>query len=206
MLRRKAKYPGSLRRRQRSAQRRSAARQLRRAHHRRRIRLAPRAPRLGLCRHEGRLDRRQSLRREGHRRRRAGHHHRLRANLRPSAGLISPACRCWRSSTAAARWPRLRRHSSAIPSAQLAATGITGTNGKTTTAFLTEALLNAAARKTVLVGTIEYHVAGECAPRPHHARVARSLRADGRGRGARRHRAGHRGLKPRARPGRACRN
>src|SRR5664280_905372 len=33
------------------------------------------------------------------------------------------------------------------PERRLAATGITGTNGKTTTAFLTEALLNAAARK-----------------------------------------------------------
>ncbi len=50
------------------------------------------------------------------------------------------------------------------PERKLAATGITGTNGKTTTAFLTEALLNAAARTTVLVGTIEYHVAGEVRP------------------------------------------
>ncbi len=33
------------------------------------------------------------------------------------------------------------------PERKLAATGITGTNGKTTTAFLTEALLNAAGRK-----------------------------------------------------------
>ena len=41
------------------------------------------------------------------------------------------------------------------PERRLAAMGITGTNGKTTTAFLAEALLNAAARKTVLVGTIE---------------------------------------------------
>ena len=36
----------------------------------------------------------------------------------------------------------------AHPERKLAATGITGTNGKTTTAFLTEALLNAAARMT----------------------------------------------------------
>ena len=42
------------------------------------------------------------------------------------------------------------------PERALAATGITGTNGKTTTAFLTEALLNAAGRKTILIGTIEY--------------------------------------------------
>jgi len=61
------------------------------------------------------------------------------------------------------------------PERKLAATGITGTNGKTTTAFLTEALLNASARKTVLIGTIEYHVAARCVLAPHHARVARSF-------------------------------
>src|SRR6266567_3434680 len=53
------------------------------------------------------------------------------------------------------------------PERKLAATGITGTNGKTTTAFLAEALLNAASRTTVLVGTIEYHVAGEVRPSIH---------------------------------------
>ncbi len=53
------------------------------------------------------------------------------------------------------------------PERTLAATGITGTNGKTTTSFLTEALLNAASRKTVLVGTIEYHIAGEVRPSIH---------------------------------------
>src|ERR1035441_304440 len=50
------------------------------------------------------------------------------------------------------------------PERRLAATGITGTNGKTTTAFLIEELLNQAARSTVLVGTIDYHVAGEVRP------------------------------------------
>ena len=50
------------------------------------------------------------------------------------------------------------------PERRLATTGITGTNGKTTTAFLTESLLNAAARKAVLIGTIEYHVAGQVRP------------------------------------------
>jgi UDP-N-acetylmuramoyl-L-alanyl-D-glutamate--2,6-diaminopimelate ligase len=61
------------------------------------------------------------------------------------------------------------------PERQLAATGITGTNGKTTTAFLLEALLNAAARTTVLVGTIEYHVAGEVRPSVHTTPEARDL-------------------------------
>jgi UDP-N-acetylmuramoyl-L-alanyl-D-glutamate--2,6-diaminopimelate ligase len=73
------------------------------------------------------------------------------------------------------------------PERTLAATGITGTNGKTTTAFLTEALLNAASRKTVLVGTIEYHVAGEVRPSVHTTPESRDLyelMAEGAGRGA----------------------
>jgi UDP-N-acetylmuramoyl-L-alanyl-D-glutamate--2,6-diaminopimelate ligase len=73
------------------------------------------------------------------------------------------------------------------PERQLAATGITGTNGKTTTAFLIEALLNAAARSTVLVGTIEYHVAGEVRPSVHTTPESRDLfelMAEGVSRGA----------------------
>jgi UDP-N-acetylmuramoyl-L-alanyl-D-glutamate--2,6-diaminopimelate ligase len=61
------------------------------------------------------------------------------------------------------------------PERKLAATGITGTNGKTTTAFLTEALLHAAARKTILIGTIEYHVAGEIRPSLHTTPESRDL-------------------------------
>ena len=73
------------------------------------------------------------------------------------------------------------------PERALAATGITGTNGKTTTAFLTEALLNAARRTTVLVGTIEYHVAGETRPSVHTTPESRDLfelMAEGVARGA----------------------
>jgi len=61
------------------------------------------------------------------------------------------------------------------PERKLTATGITGTNGKTTTAFLAEALLNAAARKTVLIGTIEYHVAGRVRPSLHTTPESRDL-------------------------------
>lgn len=61
------------------------------------------------------------------------------------------------------------------PERTLKATGITGTNGKTTTAFLTESLLNAAQRKTVLVGTIEYHIAGEVHPSLHTTPEPRDL-------------------------------
>ncbi|MGD0156954.1 MAG: UDP-N-acetylmuramoyl-L-alanyl-D-glutamate--2,6-diaminopimelate ligase [Terracidiphilus sp.] len=73
------------------------------------------------------------------------------------------------------------------PERSLAATGITGTNGKTTTAFLTESLLNTAARATVLIGTIEYHVAGETRPSVHTTPESRDLfelMAEGVARGA----------------------
>jgi UDP-N-acetylmuramoyl-L-alanyl-D-glutamate--2,6-diaminopimelate ligase len=53
------------------------------------------------------------------------------------------------------------------PAEKLAISGITGTNGKSTTAFLLESILNAAGRTTSLVGTIEYHVAGRVLPAPH---------------------------------------
>lgn len=53
------------------------------------------------------------------------------------------------------------------PERALALSGVTGTNGKTTTAFLLDAMLNHAGRKTVLIGTIEYHVAGVVQPSPH---------------------------------------
>src|SRR5512146_2934174 len=53
------------------------------------------------------------------------------------------------------------------PAERLAVTGITGTNGKTTTSFLLEAMLNAAARKTALIGPIEYHIAGKVTDAPH---------------------------------------
>ncbi len=64
---------------------------------------------------------------------------------------------------------------------------ITGTNGKTTTAFLAESLLNAANRTTVLVGTIEVHVAGETRPSIHTTPESRDLfelMAEGAARGA----------------------
>src|SRR6266853_744560 len=53
------------------------------------------------------------------------------------------------------------------PAERIANTGITGTNGKSTTAFLVESILTAAGRKSALVGTIEYHVAGRVLPAPH---------------------------------------
>lgn len=53
------------------------------------------------------------------------------------------------------------------PAEKIAVTGITGTNGKSTTAFLIESILDAAGRKSALIGTIEYHIAGRVEPAPH---------------------------------------
>ncbi len=46
------------------------------------------------------------------------------------------------------------------PTAELAMVGITGTNGKTTTSYLTRALLEAAGRRTGLIGTVTSWVGG----------------------------------------------
>jgi UDP-N-acetylmuramoyl-L-alanyl-D-glutamate--2,6-diaminopimelate ligase len=53
------------------------------------------------------------------------------------------------------------------PAERIAIMGITGTNGKSTTAFLLESILTAGGRKSALIGTIEYHVAGRVLPAPH---------------------------------------
>jgi UDP-N-acetylmuramoyl-L-alanyl-D-glutamate--2,6-diaminopimelate ligase len=53
------------------------------------------------------------------------------------------------------------------PAERLCSTGITGTNGKTTTTFILEAILDASRRKSALVGTVEYHLPGKVIPAPH---------------------------------------
>jgi UDP-N-acetylmuramoyl-L-alanyl-D-glutamate--2,6-diaminopimelate ligase len=50
------------------------------------------------------------------------------------------------------------------PDERLAITGITGTNGKTTTTYLLDSVLHRAGKTTALMGTIEYRVAGKAAP------------------------------------------
>ncbi len=50
------------------------------------------------------------------------------------------------------------------PDTRIGLTGITGTNGKTTTGFLIDSILRAAGFKTALIGTIEYHLAGRVLP------------------------------------------
>jgi len=70
--------------------------------------------------------------------------------------------------------PKIRRALSAAarvfyghPERALRLVGITGTNGKTTTAYLIESILHAAGLGAGLFGTIEYHVAGRTLPAPN---------------------------------------
>jgi UDP-N-acetylmuramoyl-L-alanyl-D-glutamate--2,6-diaminopimelate ligase len=52
------------------------------------------------------------------------------------------------------------------PTRELELAGVTGTNGKTTTAFLLRGILQAAGREPGLVGTVEWQVGGERRPAP----------------------------------------
>ena len=53
------------------------------------------------------------------------------------------------------------------PTHELEVAGVTGTNGKTTTAFLLRSLLDAAGRRPGLVGTVEWIVGDERRAAPH---------------------------------------
>jgi UDP-N-acetylmuramoyl-L-alanyl-D-glutamate--2,6-diaminopimelate ligase len=73
------------------------------------------------------------------------------------------------------------------PERKLALSAVTGTNGKTTSAFLLEAMLRSVGRTCVLIGTIETHVGDEVRVSPHTTPEASdTLRvfADGVARGA----------------------
>jgi UDP-N-acetylmuramoyl-L-alanyl-D-glutamate--2,6-diaminopimelate ligase len=61
------------------------------------------------------------------------------------------------------------------PQSRLALSGVTGTNGKTTTAFLLESMLRSVSRKCVLIGTIETHIAGEVRESPHTTPESRDI-------------------------------
>jgi UDP-N-acetylmuramoyl-L-alanyl-D-glutamate--2,6-diaminopimelate ligase len=50
------------------------------------------------------------------------------------------------------------------PDERVNLTGITGTNGKTTTSYLVDSILRAAGKTTALIGTIEYRLAGRVLP------------------------------------------
>jgi UDP-N-acetylmuramoyl-L-alanyl-D-glutamate--2,6-diaminopimelate ligase len=63
------------------------------------------------------------------------------------------------------------------PQQHLALSAVTGTNGKTTTAFLLEAMLKNVGRSCVLIGTIETHIAGEVRESPHTTPESRDVLA-----------------------------
>ena len=50
------------------------------------------------------------------------------------------------------------------PDERIALTAVTGTNGKTTSTMLMDAMLRAAGKTTALIGTIEYQLAGSVLP------------------------------------------
>src|SRR3954465_204338 len=63
------------------------------------------------------------------------------------------------------------------PAASLTVIGITGTNGKTTTAYLVDAGLRAGGQTTGLVGTVGTHVAGSAVPNLRTTPEATDLQA-----------------------------
>jgi UDP-N-acetylmuramoyl-L-alanyl-D-glutamate--2,6-diaminopimelate ligase len=63
------------------------------------------------------------------------------------------------------------------PSAAMDVVGVTGTNGKTTTAYLLESAFRASGRATGLVGTVETRVAGEVVESAHTTPEAPDLQA-----------------------------
>lgn len=63
------------------------------------------------------------------------------------------------------------------PERELKLSAVTGTNGKTTTTFLLEQLLASVGRKSVLLGTIETHIASQTRPTDHTTPESRDIYA-----------------------------
>ncbi|MCC7175121.1 MAG: UDP-N-acetylmuramoyl-L-alanyl-D-glutamate--2,6-diaminopimelate ligase [Bryobacterales bacterium] len=92
-------------------------------------------------------------------------------------GAVAVASELAPSGELAAPWIRVEHEREALALAarnlygpldeRLVLTGITGTNGKTTAAWLVDSILSAAGKTTALLGTIQYRVAGEVRPAPN---------------------------------------
>ena len=106
------------------------------------------------------------------------------SSTRSTSRCRSSSCR-----TSARRCRRPRRSSSATRRASSTSPAITGTNGKTTTAFLLHAILEADGRRPGLLTNIERRVGGESRPTglntPEAIDLQRLFRADGSTRGDR---------------------
>jgi UDP-N-acetylmuramoyl-L-alanyl-D-glutamate--2,6-diaminopimelate ligase len=86
-------------------------------------------------------------------------------------GALAVVSESPRPAEAAGQWIQVEhgRHALAVaarnffrkPDERIAITGITGTNGKTTTAFMLDSILRGAGHTTALAGTIEYRLAGK---------------------------------------------
>ena len=63
------------------------------------------------------------------------------------------------------------------PQGKLKVSAVTGTNGKTTTAFLLEQMLRSAGRKCLLIGTIETHIGDDLRPSEHTTPESRDILA-----------------------------
>ncbi len=74
----------------------------------------------------------------------------------PVAQVLVPSARVALARAAAAWYGEPSRH--------LTVVGVTGTNGKTTTSYLVEALLQACGMRTGVIGTIEYRLGAEVVP------------------------------------------
>lgn len=79
----------------------------------------------------------------------------------PAAEISIPQ---WIVSDSRKAWGGLCMAMSGFPAADIRVTGITGTNGKTTSTWLLRNILKAAGRSCGLLGTIEYHNGTQSAP------------------------------------------
>ncbi len=86
------------------------------------------------------------------------------SELPPPEGVNAPWIRVGHARQALAL---AARRLYAAPDERLVVTGITGTNGKTTVAWLVDSILKTAGKTTALIGTIQYRVGGEVRPAPN---------------------------------------